>query len=150
MSDLKRVAIYSETIIQSISYGEINREITCPEDQIASQLQAGEMWAEIPEIYYINHPVENFYIQDINQPSFMERANNSTTADKTTVTADGVDAIILSQALVDGTLEILGPVPSSTTIVSTTVALTFTVPGTYTLYVSRYPTRDWTINIEAI
>ena len=90
------------------------------------------------------------YIPDVNNPVITDRPTNPTTIDKTTVTANGIDAITLSNIPTNSTIEIKGAGLNVNQVAANpTETITFSVIGTYTIKVTLFPYLDFEGTINA-
>lgn len=125
------------------SIGEILRDVIAPPDMLEIQIQEGEFGIE-----NVDCDVHNDYVLD---GTVTPRPTQSTTLDKTTITADSVDVITITNAP-DGTFTaintttkdtITGPINGSDTF-STTIA------GTYKITIVAWPYLDFETTMTAV
>jgi len=136
-----RFTIYEST-------GKILRTGIAPDNMIAAQTQAGE--------FLVGEPGNDLtqYIPDVANPVITQRPANTTTVDKTTVTADGVDKIILSAIPLNSVITLANTkdaniAPVVTTTTTATIDLVFDIPGTYKLKVELFPYLPFEATINA-
>ena len=77
------------------------------------------------------------------------RPTNTTTIDKTTVTADGVDLVTLANIPPDATITITGEVPLEEQPIGNTDTLTFDTVGAYYLTINSFPYLPYEVTINA-
>ena len=79
-----------------------------------------------------------------------ERADNNVTLSKSTVIANGVDFVLVSNIPVNAELKISGPsVFIAETILSGSETITFDTAGEYELYIDCYPLKNFKAVIDA-
>jgi hypothetical protein len=119
------------------SSGVILRTVCCPEVDAENQLQIGESYVEGYGRDDLN------YIKD---GKIAERPEMDITVDKTSVTANETDKVVIDK-LPEGTKAVIQN--QEHTITDNKLELTFSDAGTYTIKLSCWPYLDKEITINA-
>lgn len=126
------------------SAGRILRSGSCPAEMVLLQAGEGE------RAFAGNADGSTQYILGLDlAPAAVARPVSPVTIDKTTVAADGTDAVVVSSIGVGAAISIAGPVPSEGTGDGTDLHITFEQAGRYTITVRRFPDLDFVATVNA-
>ena len=128
--------------------GRILRSGTAPATMLDIQAQVGEfILKEIPADDSLQ------YIPDTNTPVVTEKPISVVTIDKTTLTADGVDFITVSNLPVDSRISVestVNEVYLDEPLDSPTDYLTVDAPGDYNITIYAFPYLPFTATITGV
>jgi len=133
-----------KAIVYNITTGEILKIVDMPEEFIPYQLNDNEAFLEINEhVLDTTHYVLN--------GSVIPRPIQETKLSKTTLTADGIDIITITNAP-DGTFTAVNVITKDTITGTINGLDTFstTIVGTYNITVTAWPYLDFETTIEAV
>ena len=130
----------SEAIIYNLT-GKILRTISAPPDMLLMQKQEGE---------FILYGEANGLIDYVDQGEVVSRQTQLTTLDKLTITADGIDTVILTNTPA-GTFTATNITTRETVTgpISGTDTFSTTVPGTIKIKIESWPYLDFEAEVVA-
>jgi hypothetical protein len=118
----------------------------------AEQANAQATGGGVITLVYSDPPVEQ-----VSGGVVVPRPAGSTVASKLTFTADGVDYVRFTPIAAGATVTIIVPVDKgiepiapNQTITGGLVDINTTIPGKYTVTISRFPDQDYTVELNAV
>jgi len=130
-------------IVYEDTTGKIIRRGKCHPDAVSAQ--ASETGESSLETLGLIDADTNYVSSSV----VTSRASNPATLSGSTIIANGVDTLTLSNIPNPTTVKITGPISSEVEVTDGTLDITVDEPGAYTLFLDSFPTQDKELSFDA-